>query len=913
MVPLLICLVCLMGGCMWWLCRRCLHSGSTASKDWPPATYDEFKDVPRICRILLSVYEEDINNPVYNDRLEINDVVRLAGYKDTQGRCPPYVIYVDHAARDICLAVRGLNMANFADYRVLMDNRIGKQRFDGGYVHHGLLKSAAWLLDQEMETLNALAAENPAYTVTLAGHSLGSGIVAMMTVILHKNPDEVGFDNARLRCFCIAPARSTSLNLAIKYADIINSVVLQDDFLPRTSAPIDNILALSFCLPCMLCVKCCWDSCGLYKRRLKDPRRLYAPGRLFHILYTSDFSCQEEEPQVKTAVPVEDRFEKVVLSRTAIDDHSIVIIERRSTVAVESLELREQAEQEEEKKTPPEQQRMKRSSTMKERQQQYAQALERALTLHVPDAASAEEIRQLVAAAEAREEGVSDRAVQGHRADKTGEKGDKGDKGEKVQVKEKSETIAPSPTAAAAAAAAAAGAVAVVAAVGMEGGKEAVGGEKEAERKKDEDETSEKSAKSETLSEFWQKELEEFREKEKQALLEEERKAEERVRQFEEQSRADKAEKAEKRRAEQTGGEEEEEKGEEAESLSDYWSKELAALRRREEVAMVEREAQAAERIRAFEERQRVERARRVEEGEAAERLSEFWGREMDGEKGEGEWAEREVEGDGEGVVGVGGKEGGDGAVSAATAPAAAAAAAAAAFAAAGAAARSPAATAGAPTAGGGGDVVVEVGDGAARGPADVAIQVDEGTAMLPKTPPPATAPAPATASAARAAGAGAKGEKSEAERDGQQHRHAHLGRALTTTPQQQQQQQPRVEAAAARQQMGRAITVGSGREKEAAAAARLSAGGAAARGGLSAGEVGGTGGTLSVRQKWARIVDELIDAGEGEVHGGTRDAAEAQLREAQRIGKEQWHKARAAFLSGVGGLSKKAGMNIEI
>ncbi|CAI7894564.1 unnamed protein product [Closterium sp. NIES-54] len=290
MVPLLICLLCLMGGCMWWLFRRCLHSGSTASKDWPPATYDEFKDVPRICRILLSVYEEDINNPVYNDRLVIKDVVRLAGYKDTQGRCPPYVIYVDHAARDICLAVRGLNMGNFADYRVLMDNRIGKQRFDGGYVHHGLLKSAAWLLDQEMETLNALAAENPEYTVTLAGHSLGSGIVAMMTVILHKNPGEVGFDNARLRCFCIAPARSTSLNLAIKYADIINSVVLQDDFLPRTSAPIDNILALSFCLPCMLCLKCCWDTCGLYKWRVKDPRRLYAPGRLFHILYTSDFS-----------------------------------------------------------------------------------------------------------------------------------------------------------------------------------------------------------------------------------------------------------------------------------------------------------------------------------------------------------------------------------------------------------------------------------------------------------------------------------------------------------------------------------------------------------------------------------------------------------------------------------------------
>ncbi|CAI5536046.1 unnamed protein product [Closterium sp. Naga37s-1] len=917
MVPLLICLVCLMGGCVWWLFRRCLHSGSTASKDWPPATYDEFKDVPRICRILLSVYEEDINNPVYNDRLEIQDVVRLAGYKDTQGRCPPYVIYVDHAARDICLAVRGLNMANFADYRVLMDNRIGKQRFDGGYVHHGLLKSAAWLLDQEMETLNALAAENPEYTVTLAGHSLGSGIVAMMTVILHKNPDEVGFDNARLRCFCIAPARSTSLNLAIKYADIINSVVLQDDFLPRTSAPIDNILALSFCLPCMLCVKCCWDTCGCYKRRVKDPRRLYAPGRLFHILYTSDFSCkegkpqlqrggaagedgrasrgpcqeeepqvetavpiedhfikyplpppsaspsprlnpvrhalpscQEEEPQVKTAVPVEDRFEKVVLSRTAIDDHSIVIIERRSTVAVESLELREQAEEEEEETAPPSQQRMhrsmQRSMTSKERQQQYAQALERALTLHVPDAASAEEIRQLVAAAEAREEEVSERAVHARRKDGMVEKGKEDEKeekrgqGEKGEGKEESKTVAPS---------AAAGAVAAVAVVGMQGGKEAVGGEKEAERKKEEDETSERSAKSETLSEFWQKELEEFREKERQALLEEERKAEERVRQFEEQSQAEKN----KSRAEQAGREGDEEPGEEAESLSDYWSKELAALRRREEVAMVEREAQAAERIRAFEERQRVERARRAEEGEASERLSEFWGREMDGEKGEGEWGEREVEGEGD-------EEG---------------------------------------------------------APADVAIRVDEGTAMLPQAPPPAFAPPLAAAAAAAATAtpvAGAKGEKSKEESQGQQQRQAQLGRALTTAPQQQQQQQQqqRVEPGAARQQMGRAITVGSGREEE-AAAARLSARGVGAgtAGGVGAGGAGA--GKLSVRQKWARIVDELIDEGEGGVQGGTRDAAEAQLREAQRIGKEQWHKARAAFLSGVGGLSKKAGMNIEI
>lgn len=37
-------------------------------------------------------------------------------------------------------------------------------------------------------------------------------------------------------------------------------------------------------LPCLLCLMCLKDTCTLEEKMLKDPRRLYAPGRLYHIV-----------------------------------------------------------------------------------------------------------------------------------------------------------------------------------------------------------------------------------------------------------------------------------------------------------------------------------------------------------------------------------------------------------------------------------------------------------------------------------------------------------------------------------------------------------------------------------------------------------------------------------------------------
>lgn len=122
--------------------------------------------------------------------------------------------------------------------------------FDGGYVHHGLLKSAVWLLNQESETLRKLWVENgSSYKMMFAGHSLGSGVAALMTVIVVNHRDMIGgIPREMVRCYSIAPARCMSLNLAVKYADVIYSVVLQDDFLPRTATPLEDIFKSIFWL-----------------------------------------------------------------------------------------------------------------------------------------------------------------------------------------------------------------------------------------------------------------------------------------------------------------------------------------------------------------------------------------------------------------------------------------------------------------------------------------------------------------------------------------------------------------------------------------------------------------------------------------------------------------------------------------
>lgn len=217
-----------------WAWKRCTHVGSDDSATWTTATSEEFEPIPRICRVILAVYEPDLRNPkistsIGNFDLNPDWVIKRVTHEKTQGRSPPYIIYVDHNHREIVLAIRGLNLAKESDYKILLDNKLGQKKLGGGFVHHGLLKSAAWVLTQESETIRSVWEENgKEYDLVFAGHSLGSGVAALMAILVVNTPAMIGgIPRSKIRCFAVAPARCMSLNLAVKYADVIFSVILQ--------------------------------------------------------------------------------------------------------------------------------------------------------------------------------------------------------------------------------------------------------------------------------------------------------------------------------------------------------------------------------------------------------------------------------------------------------------------------------------------------------------------------------------------------------------------------------------------------------------------------------------------------------------------------------------------------------------
>ncbi|KAK6250595.1 hypothetical protein SCA6_004600 [Theobroma cacao] len=382
-LPLLECVYCL--ACARWAWKRCLHTAGHDSETWGLATAEEFEPVPRLCRYILAVYEEDLWHPLWEPPggygINPDWLIRRKTYVDTQGRAPSYILYLDHDHADIVLAIRGLNLAKESDYQVLLDNKLGKKKFDGGYVHNGLLKAAGWVLDAECEILKELVKKYPNYTLTFAGHSLGSGVAAMLALVVVQHQDKLGnIDRRRIRCYAIAPARCMSLNLAVRYADVINSV---DDFLPRTATPLEDIFKSLFCLPCLLCLRCMRDTCIPEEKMLKDPRRLYAPGRLYHIVERKPFRLGRFPPVVRTAVPVDGRFEHIVLSCNATSDHAIVWIEREAQRAMDLMLEKDRIME------IPAKQRMERQETLaREHSQEYKAALQRAVTLSVPHAYS---------------------------------------------------------------------------------------------------------------------------------------------------------------------------------------------------------------------------------------------------------------------------------------------------------------------------------------------------------------------------------------------------------------------------------------------------------------------------------------------------------------------------------------------
>ncbi|KAL6637709.1 hypothetical protein ACP70R_025281 [Stipagrostis hirtigluma subsp. patula] len=271
--------------CARWAVGRLSLAGADDSASWPAASAAAFAPVPRACRAALSAYDDGAGEH--------------PAPPPPSPLCPPYRLLHDRAHGEVVLAVRGLGLARVEDYRLLLDAG-GPEPFAGGHAHRGLLRAAVWLLNREGPALRRMVAEaGPAgcRRLVFVGHSLGAGVAALAAVVAVRCwLGILGLRREDVRCYAMAPPRCMSLGLAVEYADVVHSVVLQDDFLPRTPAPLQHIFGSIFCLPCLLSFICMRDT-FVSERKLTDPTKLYAPGRVFHIVERKKCRCGRFLPQ----------------------------------------------------------------------------------------------------------------------------------------------------------------------------------------------------------------------------------------------------------------------------------------------------------------------------------------------------------------------------------------------------------------------------------------------------------------------------------------------------------------------------------------------------------------------------------------------------------------------------------------
>lgn len=113
----------------------------------------------------------------------------------------------------------------------------GGEEKAGGFVdafaHNGMLKAAMWIKDRIVGSLRRLHAEG--YHFIFAGHSLGAGCAALLSVMLQKEFED-------LQCFAYAVPACVNINVAESCVDFVHSIVLRDDFVPRAKA--SNIVKL---------------------------------------------------------------------------------------------------------------------------------------------------------------------------------------------------------------------------------------------------------------------------------------------------------------------------------------------------------------------------------------------------------------------------------------------------------------------------------------------------------------------------------------------------------------------------------------------------------------------------------------------------------------------------------------------
>ncbi|KAE9043659.1 hypothetical protein PR002_g3222 [Phytophthora rubi] len=193
---------------------------------------------------LHGIYELDV--------LDIQRISRLQGFtliyahvQDQDVRHPSFALLGNKESKTALVLIRGsksvqdalTDIQAYPEEIGLSSAGAPQSEATGGFVdafaHNGMLKAVMWIKDRIVKSLRVL--HNEGYHMVFAGHSLGAGCAALLSVMLQKEFED-------LECFAYAIPACVNLSVAESCNDFVHSIVLRDDIVPRAKA--SNVLKL---------------------------------------------------------------------------------------------------------------------------------------------------------------------------------------------------------------------------------------------------------------------------------------------------------------------------------------------------------------------------------------------------------------------------------------------------------------------------------------------------------------------------------------------------------------------------------------------------------------------------------------------------------------------------------------------
>jgi hypothetical protein len=149
---------------------------------------------------------------------------------------PAYALFLDHEERRCVLAIRGTATVEDALTDTVADPVWDE--FLGGYVHQGIHDAAHWLIAEVKDVLQSAAAAHPEYMLMVTGHSLGAGVAALATLLLHlKETCDHGFQTLRGIGFATPGVATLPIAEGSSAMQCFTSLVCARDGIVRTCVP----------------------------------------------------------------------------------------------------------------------------------------------------------------------------------------------------------------------------------------------------------------------------------------------------------------------------------------------------------------------------------------------------------------------------------------------------------------------------------------------------------------------------------------------------------------------------------------------------------------------------------------------------------------------------------------------------